>query len=96
MIRAALPPDLGPARGDGACRHRLRPAFTSPRCDAPSTLFTAGRGWVGPLALTLARIAAAVIFLGLAAKLGAAALIAAFLGFLLARTVMLRVARRAD
>jgi hypothetical protein len=60
------------------------------------TLFTAGRGWIGPLTLTLARIAAAVIFLGLAAKLGAAALIAAFLGFLLARTVMLRVARRAD
>ncbi len=54
-----------------------------------------GGGWVRPLALTLARLGAAVVFLALAAKLGAAALIAAFLGFLLARTIALRAARRA-
>jgi hypothetical protein len=58
------------------------------------TLFAMGRGWFGPVAFTLSRIGAAVIFLVVAAKLGAAPLLAAFLGFLLARTVMLRAARR--
>ncbi|MGD0332019.1 MAG: ATP synthase subunit I [Xanthobacteraceae bacterium] len=58
------------------------------------TFFTAGGGWLGPLALTLGRIGAAVVFLGIAARLGAAPLLALFLGFLLARTVALRSARR--
>jgi N-ATPase, AtpR subunit len=59
-----------------------------------ATSFTAGRRLVA-LALTLGRIGAAVLFLGLAAKLGAASLLAAFLGFLLARMVALRAARSA-
>ena len=58
------------------------------------TLFASNRGWLGPLAFTLGRMAAAVLFLGLAAKLGASFLLAAFLGFLLARAVSLRAARR--
>jgi hypothetical protein len=58
------------------------------------TLFASNRGWLGPLAYTLGRMAAAVFFLGLAAKLGALYLLATFLGFLLARAVSLRVARR--
>ena len=57
-------------------------------------LFASNGGWLRPLAFTLGRMAAAVVFLSLAAKLGAACLLAAFLGFLLARTVSLRVARR--
>lgn len=95
MIPAALHPDFGPTLAMAVAGIVFGLAYFATLRRAV-TLFTAGRGWVGPLALTLARIAAAVIFLGLAAKLGAAALIAAFLGFLLARTVMLRVARRAD
>jgi N-ATPase, AtpR subunit len=59
------------------------------------TLFAAGRGWFRPLGLTLARMAAAVIFLGVAAKLGAISLLAAFMGFLLARAVALRAQRDA-
>ncbi len=59
------------------------------------TLFAAGRGWFVPVALTLGRIAAAIIVLALAAKLGAAALLAMFIGFLLARTLALRAARSA-
>lgn len=51
-------------------------------------------GLVVPLGLTLARFAAATVFLGLAAQLGAAALLAAFVGFLLARSFALRTARR--
>jgi hypothetical protein len=58
-------------------------------------LFAAGRGWFLPLALTLGRFGVAIIILGLAAKLGAASLLATFIGFLLARTVALRTARRA-
>ena len=61
-----------------------------------AALVASGGGWMGPLGLTLARIVAAVIFLSLAAKLGAAALLAAFLGFLLARALALRAVRRAD
>jgi hypothetical protein len=56
--------------------------------------FTAGRR-LAALALTLGRIGAAVLFLGLAAKLGAASLLAAFSGFLLARMVALRDVRSA-
>ena len=58
-------------------------------------LFASNRDWLGPLALTFARVAAAVLFLGLAAKLGALFLLAAFLGFFLSRFVSLRGARRA-
>jgi hypothetical protein len=57
-------------------------------------LFVAGGGWLAPVALTLGRIAAAVLFLALAARLGAAPLLAGFAGFLLARAIALRVARR--
>ena len=61
-----------------------------------AALFASGSSWMGPLGLTLGRIAAAVIFLSLAARLGAAALLAASLGFLLARTLAVRAERRAD
>ena len=61
-----------------------------------AALFASGSSWMGPLGLTLGRIAAAVIFLSLAARLGAAALLAAFLGFLVARALALRPERRAD
>ncbi|MGO9544619.1 MAG: ATP synthase subunit I [Rhodomicrobium sp.] len=57
-------------------------------------LFARGRGWLAPIALTLGRIAAAALLLALAAKLGAAPLLAAFAGFLLARAVALHVAGR--
>ena len=57
--------------------------------------FGAGAGYLAPAALTLARIAAAVIFFACAARLGALPLLAGFLGFLLARTWALRAARRA-
>jgi hypothetical protein len=46
-----------------------------------------------PIALTLGRIAAAILFLGLAVAQGALPLLAAFLGFLLARSLALRAAR---
>jgi N-ATPase, AtpR subunit len=59
-----------------------------------ATLFAAGSGWLAPAALTIARIAAAATLLAYAAKLGAAPLLAAFAGFLLARAVALRAARR--
>lgn len=57
-------------------------------------LFVAGRGWLGPLSLTLGRLAGAAFLLGFAAKLGAFFLLAAFLGFLLARAIALRSERR--
>jgi hypothetical protein len=60
-----------------------------------AVLLTAGRGFILPAALTLGRFAAVTIFLGAAAKLGAVALLAAFLGFLLARAVSLRAVERA-
>jgi hypothetical protein len=59
-----------------------------------AALLTARKGLAWPLAFTFGRIAAAALFLALAARLGAAPLLAAFLGFLLARTVALRKARR--
>jgi len=61
-----------------------------------ATLFASGGGWIGTLGLALGRIGAAVIFLWLAARLGAAALLAAFFGFLLARTLALRAVGRPD
>jgi hypothetical protein len=54
------------------------------------TLFASGGGWLGPSALTLGRIGAVTILLALAARLGAAPLLATFLGFLSARAVVLR------
>lgn len=59
-------------------------------------LFAARRGWLPPVALTLVRIGAATVFLAFAAKSGAAPLLASFAGFLLARTVALRIAGRAS
>jgi len=56
-------------------------------------LYGAGRG-LAPAALTLIRIAGAIVFFGLAARLGALPLLSAFLGFLLARVLALRAARR--
>ncbi len=60
-----------------------------------AALVTEGRNWFGPLAFTLGRVGAAVVFFGIAAQLGAASLLAAFIGFLLARMIALRAARRA-
>ncbi|MGA9827260.1 MAG: ATP synthase subunit I [Rhodanobacteraceae bacterium] len=60
-----------------------------------TVLLVSGQGWLGPLALTLGRIGATVIFLFLAVKLGAGPLLAAFAGFLLARALALRAGRRA-
>jgi hypothetical protein len=57
--------------------------------------FAGGGDWAVPAALTLVRFGAAVVVLGFAARLGAAALLAAFLGFLAARTIALHRARRA-
>ena len=57
-------------------------------------LLSARRGALVPLALTLLRIAGAVGVLALIARLGALPLLAAFVGFLVARGVMLRAARR--
>ncbi|HTV31812.1 MAG TPA: ATP synthase subunit I [Methylocella sp.] len=59
------------------------------------TLFVGGAGCLGPLAMTLGRIAAAAAFLFGAAKLGAAPLLAAFIGFLIARALALRAERKA-
>jgi hypothetical protein len=58
-------------------------------------LFVGGKGWFGSLALTLGRIGAAAAFLFVAAKLGASPLLAAFIGFLMARAVALRAEKRA-
>jgi len=58
------------------------------------TMFVGGKGWLGPVVLTLGRIGAAVALLYLAAKLGAASLLAAFIGFLMARALALRAERR--
>jgi hypothetical protein len=57
-------------------------------------LFSAGRGWLAPAALTVGRLAAMAALLALAARLGAAPLLAAFGGVLAARFIALRVTRR--
>jgi len=57
-------------------------------------LFGAGGGRFVPVALTIGRLAGALVLFGVAARLGALPLLASFLGFLLARTVALRAARR--
>jgi hypothetical protein len=48
---------------------------------------------IAPSALTLARLGGAVVFFGLVARLGAVSLLSAFLGFLLARSAVLRAWR---
>ncbi len=54
------------------------------------------RGWLGPAALTVARIAGAVMLFTLLARLGGALpLLAGFLGFVAARARALHSARRA-
>jgi F1F0 ATPase subunit 2 len=58
-------------------------------------LFAGGRGWLWPAGLTLARTAGALLVLTFMARLGAMPLLAGFLGFLLARAISLRSARRA-
>jgi len=58
------------------------------------TLFVGGKNWLAPLMLTLGRIGAAVALLYVAAKLGAAPLLTAFIGFLIARALALRAERR--
>ena len=57
------------------------------------TLFATGRGWLGPLMITAGRIGPAVAFIFVAAKLGAAPLLAAFVGFLQARSITRQAAR---
>ena len=51
--------------------------------------------WLGPVALTLGRLLGVGLLLALAARFGALALLVAFVGFLLARAIALRAARRA-
>ncbi len=58
------------------------------------TLFVGTKGWGGPLTLTLGRIAAVAGFLFVAAKFGAEPLLAAFVGFLMARALSLRAEKR--
>ncbi len=55
--------------------------------------FASGSGWLVPSALTFGRIGTITIVLTVAAKLGAMALFAAFLGFLLARAAALRLVK---
>ena len=57
-------------------------------------LYSARRVRLTAAALTLGRITAAIVFFGLAARLGALPLLSAFLGFLLARVLALRAPRR--
>lgn len=59
-----------------------------------AVLLVGGRGRLAAIFLTLGRLGAAAVFLGSATRAGAASLIAAFLGLLLARAVALRIARR--
>lgn len=58
-----------------------------------AALFVTGSGWLRPSALTLGRIAAATVFMALAARLGTTPLLAAFSGFLVARAIALHVVR---
>jgi hypothetical protein len=57
-------------------------------------VYVAGRHRFVPAILTLARVAAATVFLAVAAQFGALPLLAAFLGFLGARALALHRARR--
>lgn len=55
--------------------------------------YAAGLSWKVPAGLTLGRIAAAVGFFSVAGRFGAMPLLAAFLGFLIARSVAARAAK---
>jgi hypothetical protein len=57
-------------------------------------LYTRGRSSFAAAALTLGRLGGTIVLFGIAAKLGALPLLSAFLGFLLARWLALRAARR--
>jgi F1F0 ATPase subunit 2 len=57
-------------------------------------LFAEGRGALLPLGLTLIRFAGLIAVLLLAVQIGAAALLTLFLGFLLARKIAVRPARK--
>ncbi len=61
-----------------------------------AALLVTRKGLLGPIALTLGRVAAATLFLALAAQFGDASLLSAFSGFLLARLLALRKAGRAS
>jgi hypothetical protein len=56
--------------------------------------YGSGRTWFGPIGFTLGRIAGAAIFFASTAKLGTGPLLAAFFGFLLARTAAVHTVRR--
>lgn len=55
---------------------------------------TARPGWLRPAALSLVRLGLAALLFTVAAKLGAISLLAAFLGFLAARTWAVHAAKR--
>jgi hypothetical protein len=57
-------------------------------------LLAAGRGWAGPAGLTMVRIAGAAALFIFAARLGALPLLGGFSGFLAARMIVMRSARR--
>ena len=57
-------------------------------------VYVAGQHWFVPLILTLTRIAGAIGFLVFAVQFGALPLLTGVLGFLLARRLALRAARR--
>jgi hypothetical protein len=57
-------------------------------------VYLSGRQLFVPAFLTVARIAGAIVLLVVAGQFGAMALLAAFLGFLGARTLALRTTRR--
>jgi len=56
-------------------------------------LYRAGGTRLVAIALTLGRIAGAILFFGLAVRFGALPLLAALVGFLLARSLALRAVR---
>ena len=58
-----------------------------------SDLYGTGGSRLVPAALTLGRVAGAMLFFGFAARLGALPLLAVFGGFLLARLLALRAVR---
>jgi len=58
-------------------------------------LYVAGHSRFLATALTIGRLVAAVLFCGFAARFGALSLLVALLGFLAARSLALRAARRA-
>jgi hypothetical protein len=57
-------------------------------------IYGVGQGRLVPAALTVGRFVAAIVFLGFSVRFGALPLLAAFLGFLMARLAALRTSRR--